>query len=125
MTGFRVIRPIEVDFSELEQRAYEVLLAEVVRIPIAALPSITDKENWTKRLVLRLREGLAERAGAVKDDRPKGTTLLVDADPEQLRDLTAKLVAHGMRETTCRMCGCWLLTRGDDDRCPPCRGKAS
>ena len=52
----RVIRPLEVDFSDVEQRAYEVLLAEVVRIPIAALPSMTDKENWTKRLVLRLRE---------------------------------------------------------------------
>lgn len=31
------------------------------------------------------------------------------------------LVASGMRKTNCDACGCPLYTRGDDDRCPPCR----
>lgn len=31
------------------------------------------------------------------------------------------LLASGMRETKCTGCGCELYTRGDDDRCPPCR----
>jgi predicted RNA-binding Zn-ribbon protein involved in translation (DUF1610 family) len=27
----------------------------------------------------------------------------------------------GMRETSCDTCGVYLLTRSDEDRCPPCR----
>lgn len=32
-------------------------------------------------------------------------------------------VNSGMRETHCEQCGCYLLTRGLLDLCPPCREK--
>lgn len=37
----------------------------------------------------------------------------------------AGCIAAGMRETKCEQCGCYLLTRGDDNRCPPCREKSA
>lgn len=32
-------------------------------------------------------------------------------------------IKSGMRKTVCYLCGCLLLTRGNDNRCPPCRTK--
>jgi hypothetical protein len=32
-------------------------------------------------------------------------------------------VKSGMRETRCVACGCYLLTRGEEQLCPPCREK--
>lgn len=43
---------------------------------------------------------------------------------DQEKPFLDALVASGMRETNCRACGCKLFTRGDDDRCPPCRDAA-
>lgn len=33
-------------------------------------------------------------------------------------------INSGMRETHCEKCGCYLLTRGTLDMCPPCRDEA-
>ena len=40
--------------------------------------------------------------------------------PEVFRQAAVK---NGMRETRCQVCDCHLLTRGDEDICPPCREK--
>lgn len=50
---------------------------------------------------------------------------LLTFELEPLGELHQQLIdgmlASGMRETKCTACGCQLYTRGDDDRCPPCR----
>ena len=37
----------------------------------------------------------------------------------------ARCIKSGMRETHCERCGCYLLTRGFADICPPCRQKGT
>jgi len=48
---------------------------------------------------------------------------LVAATPGLEQQLLDGLVRSGMRKTNCVGCGCDLYTRGDDDRCPPCRSE--
>ena len=40
---------------------------------------------------------------------------------DHIEQLKTMLIDSGMRETHCSVCGCLLLTREDDTRCPPCR----
>lgn len=42
---------------------------------------------------------------------------------EAIGDFVGACIGSGMRETHCEHCGCYLLTRGDVDLCPPCRQK--
>lgn len=42
-------------------------------------------------------------------------------EPADLDKFKKGAIASGLRETTCSVCGCWMLTRGNDDRCPPHR----
>lgn len=57
---------------------------------------------------------------------PDGAVLYVSAsDPESFEWLKDNLVRSGMRETKCTVCGCRMLTREADDRCPPCREAAN
>lgn len=37
-------------------------------------------------------------------------------------ELLAKLEQSGMRRLNCEACGCEMLTRGEVNKCPPCRG---
>lgn len=64
-------------------------------------------------------------ATKVVDVDAKFVELVVQApEAEEMERLKQGLIQSGMRETTCQVCGCWMLTRGTDERCPPCRKAA-
>jgi rubrerythrin len=50
-------------------------------------------------------------------------TLLVlsDLDEQTKETFLAGCIKSGMRETRCEVCGCYLVTRNEQDVCPPCR----
>lgn len=48
------------------------------------------------------------------------TQLVNDNFGQAERDFLDACIKSGMRETRCERCGCYLLTRGDKDICPPC-----
>jgi hypothetical protein len=54
-------------------------------------------------------------------NRHSGVTCFELAPGPAIAPLLAALEGSGMRWTKCEGCGCALLTRGDSNKCPPCR----
>lgn len=56
----------------------------------------------------------------------RGATLSLsnDAKDPVMRDFLEACRNSGLQEGKCRECGRWFMNRRDDDRCPPCAGRA-
>lgn len=52
---------------------------------------------------------------------PTSLTLPDDLSDTDKATFIKGCIDSGMRETHCEKCGCYLLTRGTIDMCPPCR----
>jgi uncharacterized OB-fold protein len=59
------------------------------------------------------------RAAGIENDQV--AEFPIEMSDERKAEFLHAAKSSGMRETACDTCGTYLLTRGEADRCPPCR----